>query len=99
LSGRHNLIGAREYLEKFESAKLSENDICLSFDDALLCQYHIAIPILKERGIDAFFFVNSSVFTGNPDNLEIFRYFRTNNFSGIEDFYRTKSHHYSVPVK
>ena len=87
LSGRHNLIGAREYLEKFESAKLSENDICLSFDDALLCQYDIAIPILEERGIDAFFFVYSSVFSGNPDNLEIFRYFRTNNFSGIEDFY------------
>ena len=87
LSGRFNLIGAREYLEKFESAKLSENDICLSFDDALLCQYDIAIPILKERGIDAFFFVYSSVFTGKPDNLEVFRYFRTNNFSAIEDFY------------
>ena len=87
LSGRHNLIGAREYLEKFESAKLSENDICLSFDDALLCQYDIAIPVLEERSIEAFFFVYSSVFTGNPDNLEIFRYFRTNNFSGIEDFY------------
>jgi len=87
LSDRYNLIGAREYLEKFESEKLSENDICLSFDDALLCQYDIAIPILEERGIDAFFFVYSSVFTGNPDNLEIFRYFRTNNFSGIEDFY------------
>ena len=87
LSDRYNLIGAREYLEKFESEKLSENDICLSFDDALLCQYDIAIPILEERGIDAFFFVYSSVFTGNPDNLEIFRYFRTNNFSGIADFY------------
>ena len=87
LNGRFNLIGAREYLEKFESAKLSENDICLSFDDALLCQYDIAIPILKERGINAFFFVYSSIFTDNPDNLEVFRYFRTNNFSGIEDFY------------
>jgi len=87
LSGKYNLIGAKEYLEKFESSKLSKNDICLSFDDSLLCQYDIAIPILEKNGIDAFFFVYSSVFTGNPDNLEIFRYFRTNNFSSIDDFY------------
>lgn len=87
LGSKYNLIGAKEYLEKFENSKLSENDICLSFDDALLCQYDIAIPILEERRIDAFFFVYSSVFTGNPESLEIFRYFRTNNFSSIDDFY------------
>jgi peptidoglycan/xylan/chitin deacetylase (PgdA/CDA1 family) len=87
LSSKHNLIGAKEYLEKFESSNLSQNDICLSFDDALLCQYDIAIPILEDRGIDAFFFVYSSVFTSNPDKLEVFRYFRTNNFSSIDDFY------------
>ena len=87
LMARYNLIGAREYLKKFELDCLASNDICLSFDDALLCQYDIAIPILEDLGIDAFFFVYSSVFSGNPDNLEIFRYFRTNNFSNIDVFY------------
>lgn len=87
LGSRYNLIGAREYLEKFESSTLKENDICLSFDDALLCQYDIAVQVLEECNIDAFFFVYSSVFSRNPDSLEIFRYFRTNNFSDIDDFY------------
>jgi peptidoglycan/xylan/chitin deacetylase (PgdA/CDA1 family) len=88
LSERYNLIGAKEYLEKFEGSSLQANDICLSFDDALLSQYDVAIPILNERKIDAFFFVYSSVFSGNPDNLEVFRYFRTNNFESIDGFYQ-----------
>ena len=87
LNSRYNLIGAREYLDKFENSRLTEKDVCLSFDDALLCQYDLAIPILEARGIDAFFFVYSSVFSGDPDNFEVFRYFRTNNFSDIDDFY------------
>ena len=87
LGDKFNLIGAKEYLKRFEQSHLTDNDVCLSFDDALLCQYDIAIPILQERGIDAFFFVYSSVFSGTPDNLEVFRYFRTNNFHDIDDFY------------
>jgi len=87
LESKYNLIGAREYFRKFERSQLANEDICLSFDDALLCQYDIAVPILEERGIDAFFFVYSSVFSGAPDNLEVFRYFRTNSFNNIDDFY------------
>lgn len=87
LGDRYNLIGANEYLEKFTSSKLKSNDICLSFDDALLCQYDIALPVLDAIGIDAFFFVYSSVLCGMPNNLEIFRYFRTSRFTSIDDFY------------
>ncbi|MDC1510708.1 polysaccharide deacetylase family protein [Gammaproteobacteria bacterium] len=87
LGKKYYLIGAREYLRRFEKSQLRDNDICLSFDDALLCQYDLAIPILKERGIDAFFFVYSSVFRGEPDNLEVFRYYRTNQFNDIDEFY------------
>jgi hypothetical protein len=87
LQNKYNLIGANEYLYKFETSNLAERDICLSFDDALLCQYDVALPILEKRRLDAFFFVYSSVFTGVPDNLEIFRYFRTNKFTDIDDFY------------
>lgn len=87
LGDKFNLIGAKEYLRRFEQSQLTDNDVCLSFDDALLCQYDIAIPILQERGIDAFFFVYSLVFSGTPDNLEVFRYFRTNHFHDVDDFY------------
>lgn len=87
LASRYNLIGANEYLYKFENSVLNAKDICLSFDDGLLCQYDVAIPILGERDLDAFFFVYSSAFKNEPDNLEIFRYFRVNGFAKIDDFY------------
>jgi peptidoglycan/xylan/chitin deacetylase (PgdA/CDA1 family) len=88
LSERCNLVNANEYVLKFEKNCLQSNDICLSFDDALLCQFDVAVPVLRQRNIQAFFFVYSSVFTGNIEFLEIFRYFRTSCFDSINDFYR-----------
>ena len=80
LNLNYSLIGAREYKAKFEENTLESNDVCLSFDDALKCQYDIAIPILEEYQLDAFFFVYSSAFIGNSNLLEIYRYFRTSCF-------------------
>jgi peptidoglycan/xylan/chitin deacetylase (PgdA/CDA1 family) len=88
LGNRYNLVDAKEYLLRFEKNCLQSNDICLSFDDGLLCQFDVAVPVLRKRNIKAFFFVYSSVFTGNYGLLEIFRYFRTNCFDNIDDFYR-----------
>ena len=45
-------------------------------------------PVLEEFKIKSFFFVYTSIFEGKPDNLEIFRYFRTNYFNSIEEFYK-----------
>jgi len=87
LGKKHNLIGASEYLHKLNINELEPSEVCLSFDDALLSQYDIALPILNERRLNAFFFVYSSVFTEKPDYLEIFRHFRTNCFSSVDDFY------------
>ena len=87
LKHNYNLIGAAEYIDKFEQGLLEESDICLTFDDALKCQYDIAIPILNELKIDAFFFVYSSIFTDKKDPLEVYRYFRNSSFGNIDDFY------------
>lgn len=87
LGKNYSLIGANDYKNKFESGILSNADICLSFDDALKCQYDVAVPVLEEFGLDAFFFVYSSAFTDNPDYLEIYRYFRTSSFDNIDEFY------------
>ena len=87
LSSRYNLLSSDIYLNRFEKGDLRRDDICLSFDDALLCQADIAVPILNKRNIKAFFFVYSSPFTGIADTLEIYRYFRTVEFSGVDDFY------------
>ena len=88
LSERYRLLHADEFLEKLGRDALKPRDICLTFDDALLCQMDIAAPILKSRNLRAFFFVYSSPLVGQPDFLEIYRYFRSTRFASIDDFYQ-----------
>jgi len=85
--GRNNILDADVFFEKYMNNKLKENEVCLTFDDAIKCQIDIALPILEDLKIKSFFFVYTSVFEGNPDNLEVFRYFRNNYFNGIDEFY------------
>lgn len=88
LSDRYSLLNAADYLYRVKTRTIGSRDICLTFDDALLCQSDIAVPLLKARGLQAFFFVYSSPFMGDPDYLEIYRYFRTTEFTSVDDFYR-----------
>ena len=68
--------------------KLKENEVCITFDDALKCQIDIALQVLEDLKIKSFFFVYTSIFEDNPDTLEIFRHFRNNYFNSIDDFYK-----------
>ncbi len=92
LSDRYNLLGAREYLYKLKSKALDANDVCLTFDDGLLCQFDVAAPILKKKKLEAFFFIYSAPLTGEADSLEVYRYFRTTKFETIDDFYEKFFH-------
>ena len=85
--GRKNILDADVFFEKLKQNKLKNNEVCLTFDDAIKCQIDIALPILEELKIKSFFFVYTSIFDGKPDNLEIFRFFRTNYFNNLNDFY------------
>ena len=85
--GRNNILDADVFFEKFKNNKLKDNEVCLTFDDALKCQIDIALPVLEELKIKSFFFVYTSVFEGKPDNLEFFRYFRMNYFDSVDEFY------------
>jgi len=88
LSERYRLLNADEYLRKLDRNELEPLDICLTFDDALLCQSEIAVPILRSRNLRGFFFVYSSPLTGQPDYLEIYRFFRSTRFGSINEFYQ-----------
>ena len=57
LADRYSLLNADEYQSKAESQRLSNNEICLSFDDGLLCQYQIAYPVIRKRNLSAYFFL------------------------------------------
>lgn len=83
----HNIINAEEFLYKSLNHTLLPTDVCLTFDDGLLCQYDIAYPVMRERGITAFWFIYTSPLDGIKEKLEIYRHFRFSMFSCIEDFY------------
>lgn len=85
--GKYNLLDADAYEEKVISGNLAENDVVLTFDDALKSQYEIAYPILENEGVKAYFFVYTNAFSEEPDPLEFYRDYRNNYFSNIDDFY------------
>ena len=85
--GRKNILDADVFYEKFKNNKLKNNEVCLTFDDAIKSQIDIALPVLEELKIKSFFFVYTSMFEGKPDNLEFFRYFRMNYFNSVYEFY------------
>jgi len=85
--GRNNILDADVFYEKLKNNNLKDNEVCLTFDDAIKCQIDIALPILEELKIKSFFFVQTSMFEEKPDNLETFRYFRMNYFKSADEFY------------
>jgi peptidoglycan/xylan/chitin deacetylase (PgdA/CDA1 family) len=85
--GPARLLPAREWLRRAEAGALEDEHLCLTFDDALRCQYDVALPVLRRYALTAFWFVYSSVFEGGIEPLEVFRYFRTAAFSDIDAFY------------
>ncbi len=85
--GRQNILDADVFYEKFKKNQLKKNDVCFTFDDGIKCQIDIALPVLEDLKIKSFFFTYTSMFEGNPDSLEIFRYFRMNFYNHVDQFY------------
>ena len=85
--GRENILNADAFFERFIENKLLKNNVCFTFDDGIKSQIDVALPVLEDLKIKSFFFVYTSIFEGKPDNLEIYRYFRTNYFESINKFY------------
>lgn len=85
--GPNRVLSAREWARRALANQLSPNDVCLTFDDALRCQYEIALPVLHSRGITAFWFIYTATLSGDTPRLEAYRRFRCEYFNTIEDFY------------
>ena len=82
------ILDPHDWIERVNRGLLTKNDLCLTFDDALLCQYEIALPILEKYNLRAFWFVYSSVFEGGLGKFEIYRLFRSKFFKNMDDFYK-----------
>ena len=87
-SETHTLLNATDYLERASDGRLNERDVCLTFDDSLRCQFELALPVLKQYRLTAFWFVYSSVVTGNIEMLEVYRRYRSEFFDDIDTFYQ-----------
>ena len=85
--GVERIINPETWVERLSNNSLKEDDVCLTFDDGLLCQFDIALPILKKYNLKAFWFVYSCVFESGIGEFEIYRVFRTKYFNTIDDFY------------
>ena len=85
--GLPRILPAGEWLARALEDRLEPGELCLTFDDALRCQLDIALPVMRQLGLTAFWFVYSSVFEGQRERLEIYRRFRDTGFATMDDFY------------
>jgi peptidoglycan/xylan/chitin deacetylase (PgdA/CDA1 family) len=85
--GPEQILPARQWMHDAIAGRLRPNQLCLTFDDNLRCQYDVAVPVLRRFGLTAFFFVYTSVLQGNIERLEVYRHFRTTRFTDVDDFY------------
>ena len=85
--GRENILDAGEFCNRVKEKKLDDRKVCLTFDDGIKSQIDVALPVLEDYKIKSFFFVYSSLFEGNPDLLEVYRFFRLNYFKSVDEFY------------
>tara|TARA_B100000579_G_C22815640_1_gene847679 strand:+ start:397 stop:1329 length:933 start_codon:yes stop_codon:yes gene_type:complete len=86
--GRNNILNADDFLFRYKNNTLTKKNVCFTFDDALQSQVDVAIPILNEFEIKAFFFVYTSIYTDKPSLFEACRYFRINYYKNIDEFYK-----------
>jgi hypothetical protein len=46
--GRNDILPAQEWMRRAAVGALTDTDTCLTFDDALRCQYDVALPVLRD---------------------------------------------------
>lgn len=81
------ILNAHDWVNCLHDGSLSDNAVCLTFDDGLRCQFDIALPALEKRGLTAFWFPYTAPLADELDRLELYRYFRTVCFANIDEFY------------
>ncbi len=82
-----NIITPEDWVFNLTNGTLEKNKVCITFDDNLKSQYDVAIKILNKYKLKAFFFVNTAIYEGKYDRLEIYRHFRENYFENLSEFY------------
>ena len=90
LEASYEILDPDDFIEESLKGTLRDDQIALTFDDGLKCQYAIARPVLRRRGLKAFFFIYTAIFDEAfrlELNMEVLRDFRHRCFANIEEFY------------
>jgi peptidoglycan/xylan/chitin deacetylase (PgdA/CDA1 family) len=85
--GRERILPARRWLDRAIDGTLAGPELCLTFDDNLRCQYDVALPVLRDVGLTAFWFAPTGALRGEPMRLDLYRQFRAKHFEEVNDFY------------
>ncbi len=85
--GVDRFLRADEWFRKATGGTLDAHDLCITFDDGLLCQYDVALPVLEHYHLTGFWFVYTSVHAGSVEMIEVYRTFRHQCFIDMEQFY------------
>jgi len=83
--GVDRIISPDEWCARLERNSLGDA-VCLTFDDGLRSQYDVALPVLEDRGLRAFFFVHTSALADPPRGPELARYLRST-YDDLDQFY------------
>lgn len=86
---RLRILSPEEWVYRTRAGTLEATDTCLTFDDALLSQIEIALPVLDRHGLKAFFFVYSSIFNGTVEMFEVYRFYRNIFFGSVTTFFES----------
>ena len=87
LKQKYTLLNALDWQARALKQQLQPGDICLTFDDALRCQWDIALPVLQAHKLTAFWSVYTCVLQGQLHQLEVYRQFRHTAYADMADFY------------
>jgi peptidoglycan/xylan/chitin deacetylase (PgdA/CDA1 family) len=85
--GKKNILNGDIFIKKIINKSIKKRQVCLTFDDSIKSQIKIALPILQKFKIKAIFFIHTSIFEENDNNLELFKYFRLNYPGGKKKYY------------
>lgn len=66
--GPDRILPAGDWLARAEAGLLEPDDVCLSFDGNLRCQFDVAVPVLREFDLTAFWFVPGATLSPVPPN-------------------------------
>lgn len=85
--GIDNILSPEEWMHKLKINKLHQNNLCITLDEGIKCQYDVCLPILEKYNLKSFWFIYSSVFEGKFGKLEIYNFFRSRYFDNVDAFY------------